>query len=88
MHMAQGQSIPRKGGQSPLPDHSHHKPTNYFLKHLWEQGGTDSWLQTYLTSCTVQLGKPPGSLYPDFTKLAAKELYPKCILGYMGSKHN
>lgn len=84
-----GKADPRKGGQSPLPDHSHHKPTNYFLKHSWEQGGTDSWLQTYLTSCTVQLGKPPCTLYPDFlTKLPAKELYPKGILGYVGSKHN
>lgn len=86
-HLAQGQSIPRKGGQSPLPGHSCHKPKNCFLKHLWERGGTDSRLQTYLTCCTVQLGKRPCTLYPHFTKSPAKELYPKGILGYTGSKH-
>lgn len=38
-HVAQGENNPREGGQSPSPDHSHHKPTSCCLKNTWEQGG-------------------------------------------------
>lgn len=84
--VAQGSVSPGKEGRS-LPQTIHTTNLPAVVSKKWEQGGTDSWLQMYLLSCTAQLGKPLCTQHPDFTQFPTRELYPKGILVYMGPKH-